>query len=331
MTTHLPPFGYLRPSTIEEAARTLAELGSSAVLLGGGTDLVPNLKRRQISPSTVVSLGAIESLREIRIDDDGTAIIGASTKLSELARSSELPPAIVTAASLVASPQIRNSATVGGNLCLDTRCNYIDMPELWRQASGPCMKEGGDVCWVAPKSNRCWAICSSDLVPVCIALEASVRLFSSRGERVLPVEELWRNESDGIEYLTKQPDEIITELIIPPASDHRATYQKLRRRGSIDFPILGVAAALRLDEADYCRDVRIVLGAIAPAPLRPTEAEQYLEGGPLTDERIEEASELAGKIVRPQDNADLGSRYRKWMASVHVRRALQELASREQP
>jgi 4-hydroxybenzoyl-CoA reductase subunit beta len=327
MTMHLPAFEYLRPRTLDEAAGALADLGSTAVVLGGGTDLVPNLKRRQISPTTVVSLGGIDSLREMRVDHDGTSVIGASTRLSELARSSVLPPVIVTAAASVASPQIRNSATVGGNLCLDTRCNYIDMPELWRQASGACMKEGGEVCWVAPKGDRCWAICSSDLVPVCIALEASVRLFSARGERILPVEDLWRNDNDGIEYLTKQADEIITELIIPPTGELRSTYRKVRRRGSIDFPILGVAAALRLDDADVCRDVRIVLGAVAPAPLRPTDAEQYLEGRPLTSETIEETSRLAGKIVRPQDNADLGSRYRKWMASVHVQRALHELAS----
>ena len=323
MTGELPPFDHHRPDTLGEAIRILEELGSEVMVLAGGTDLLPSMKRRQVTPSTLVSLAGLEELRGIRIEEDGTAIIGASTRLSELERSSGLPSALVVAAASVASPQIRNSATVGGNLCLDTRCNYMDMPLLWRQASGPCLKEDGDVCWVAPRSDRCWAISSSDLAPVTIALRASVRLIGSRGERILPVEDLWLN--DGIDYLAKQPDEIVVELIVPPVGDRKATYRKLRRRGSIDFPILGVAASLRLDDAGTCQDVRIVVGAVAPAPIRATEAEQFLTGNALTDEIIEETARLAARIVRPQDNTDLGSRYRKWMASVQIERALRDL------
>ncbi|MCP3993415.1 MAG: 4-hydroxybenzoyl-CoA reductase, partial [Actinomycetia bacterium] len=201
-------------------------------------------------------------------------------------------------------PQIRNMATVGGNLCLDTRCNYIDMPELWREASGPCLKDGGDTCWVAPRGDRCWAICSSDLVPVAIALNASVRLVSGRGERTILVADLWND--DGIDYLTKEPGEIIVELSIPPAAGRQATYQKLRRRGSIDFPILGVAASLAVDASGAVHDPRIVIGAIAPAPMGATEAERLLEGNELSPDVIEEAAQVGAKIVRPQDNADLG-------------------------
>ncbi|MDH3300684.1 MAG: FAD binding domain-containing protein [Acidimicrobiia bacterium] len=324
MTMSLPAFDYREPETLDEAARMLDEIGPTAVVLAGGTDLVPSMKRRQITPGTVVSLAALDILRGIRIGDDGTVAVGAGTLLSELERSSVVPSALAVAAGAVASPQIRNVATVGGNLCLDTRCNYIDMPELWREASGPCLKEGGDVCWVAPRSDRCWAICSSDLAPAAIALDASVHLVSSRGERSIPVADLWTG--DGSDHLTKDPGEILTELRIPPAPGRRATYHKLRRRQSIDFPLLGVAASLTIRESGAIGDVRIVFGAVAPAPLRATDAELLVEGGTLSPDSIDEAARVAARIVRPLDNTDLGSRYRKWMASVLVSRALHELA-----
>jgi CO/xanthine dehydrogenase FAD-binding subunit len=164
---------------------------------------------------------------------------------------------------------------------------------------------------------------------VAIALEGSVRLVSTRGDRLIPVEDLYRN--DGIDSQTRVADEILVELVLP-AGDARATYRKLRRRGSIDFPILGVAAAARFDDTATCLSARIVLGAVASAPLRATEAEQFLVGRRLTDEVIEEASQLATGPVRPQDNTDLGSRYRKWMIAVYVARALGDLVSeREAP
>jgi 4-hydroxybenzoyl-CoA reductase subunit beta len=326
MTMQLPAFEYLTPSTLEDATRLLSE--RSATIVGGGTDLFPKMKRRQLMPATLVSLTEIDGMQGIRIDDDGRCIIGASTLLSQVEASTVVPPVLGAAVAEIASPQIRNTATIGGNLCLDTRCNYIDMPEGWREASGHCMKDGGEVCWVAPRSDRCWAVSSSDLAPVAIALEGSVRLVSRRGDRVIPVEDLYRN--DGIIYQTREADEILVELVLP-AGDGPATYRKLCRRGSIDFPILGVAAAARFDDTATCISARLVLGAVASAPLRATEAEQFIVGRRLTDEVIEEAARLAGEPVRPQDNTDLGSRYRKWMIAVYVARALRDLAVREDP
>jgi 4-hydroxybenzoyl-CoA reductase subunit beta len=326
MTMQLPAFEYLTPSTLEEATRLIAD--PSVAIVGGGTDLFPKMKRRQLMPATLVALSGIDALQGIRIDDGG-CVIGASTLLSQVEASTVVPPVMAAAAAEIASPQIRNTATVGGNLCLDTRCNYIDMPEGWREASGHCLKDGGEVCWVAPRGDRCWAVSSSDLAPVAIALEGSVRLVSRSGDRLIPVEDLYRN--DGIDYQTREADEILVELVLP-AGDVRATYRKLRRRGSIDFPILGVAAAARFDDAGTCLAARIVLGAVASAPRRATEAERFIVGRRLTDEVIEEASQLATRPVRPQDNTDLGSRYRKWMIAVYVARALGDLVSeREEP
>ncbi|GBE25875.1 MAG TPA: 4-hydroxybenzoyl-CoA reductase [Actinobacteria bacterium] len=323
MTIRLPAFDYLTPETLEDAAAALADPDRSVIIVAGGTDVVPKMKRRQMTPEVLVSLSKIESLRGIRRDDEGRCVLGASTTLAEIHGSSLVPEVFASAAGDVASPQIRNTATLGGNLSLDTRCNYIDMSDSWRQASGYCLKDGGDTCWVAPRSNKCWAISSSDLATVALALGGSVKLTSVRGERMVPVEELYNN--DGIAYSTQAPDEILVELVLPKDCG-RATYQKLRRRGSIDFPLLGVAAVVSFDDAGVCASARIVVGAVASAPLRATEAEEFVVGRSFTKEVLEEAGRLATQSVRPQDNTDTGSRYRKWMVPVFVEQALRAVA-----
>jgi 4-hydroxybenzoyl-CoA reductase subunit beta len=322
MTMPLPVFEYCTPATAGEAARLLADKEHPSALIGGGTDLLPAMKRRQTTPVALVSLSAIDSLKGIRIEDDGRCTIGASTLLREVEYSTAVPSALASAAGGIASPQIRNTATVGGNLCLDTRCNYIDMPDTWREASGHCLKEGGEVCWVAPKGNRCWAVSSSDLAPLAIALEGEIQLVGATGERSIPAGDLYQD--DGIAFQTKTADEILISLTLP-ADAPRATYRKLRRRGAIDFPILGVAAAGRFDADGTCLWARLVISAVSPAPMRATEAEDFIVGRRLTDEVIEEAARLASVPVRPQDNTDMGSRYRKWMAPVFVNRALRDL------
>jgi len=318
----LPPVRHEAPSTIEEAVTLLAEDG--ALLAAGGTDLVPNLKRRQYPAArTVVSLRRIDGLRGVRIDVDGTIRIGALTTLATVAKDSQIPAAVREAARSVASPQIRNQGTVGGNLCVDTRCDWLNVPDTWRQAAEPCLKAGGEMCWVAPAKKDCWAVSSSDLAPLMIAFGAEVRLVGPDGQRSIPVEELYRN--DGMAYLTKTATEILTEVVIPADPDLRATYRKLRRRGSIDFPILGVAAAVHLDADRDCTAARIVLGSVASAPLRVLAAEEALVGRPFESDAITEAAEAARKLARPLDNTDLTSRYRKRMIPVFVKRALKEL------
>lgn len=318
----LPPLRYEAPTTLEEVVALLAQDG--ALLSAGGTDLVPNLKRRQYPDArTVVSLRRVESLSDIAIDDEGFIRVGALTTLASVARDERVPSAIRKAARSVASPQIRNQATVGGNLCVDTRCDWLNVPDTWRQAAEPCLKTGGDMCWVAPAKKECWAVSSSDLAPMLVAFGADVQLIGPNGERSIPVEHLYRN--DGMAHLTKDPEEIVTEIVIPPDIGVRATYHKLRRRGSIDFPILGVAAVLRLDDDGACVGARIVLGAVASAPLRVPEAEEVLVGQPIDTDTIVMAAEAARKLARPLNNTDLTSRYRKRMIPVFVQRALEEL------
>ena len=272
----LPAFRYLAPQRIDDAVRMLAEAGPTGSLVAGGTDLYPNMKRLQVSPSIVVGLSGVRELSGLSFDG-GALIIGAGTTLTQLIRDSrvqsEFGP-LVEAALAISTPLLRNMGTVGGNLCLDTRCHFLNQSAFWRQAVGSCMKAESDICLVAPGGSRCWAITSADLPPLLIALGATVRLISSRGERELRLEDLYRN--DGIDYLRRARDEILTEIRVPALEGKRAGYLKLRRRGTFDFPALGVAAALELDESRICRSARIVLGAVGPRPLLVPEAAEMV-------------------------------------------------------
>jgi 4-hydroxybenzoyl-CoA reductase subunit beta len=234
-------------------------------------------------------------------------------------------PALATAAGSVSTPQLRNVGTIGGNLFLDTRCNYYNQTEFWRQSIGYCMKKDGDVCLVAPGSPRCWAISSADTAPVLVSLGASVRLVSVRGERVLPVRELFLD--DGINPYAKSADEILSEIVLPPADGWRSVYLKLRRRGSFDFPILGVAVALRLANDGTVANARITLGAVASHPVEATVAAALLIGQHVTPDLISTVAAVAAKRAKPLDNADLTINYRKQVTPVYIRRALSQLMS----
>jgi len=320
----LPPFRYVAPKTAREAARVLAGDGPEAMPVAGGTDLYPNMKRRQMEPTVVVGLRGIGEMRGIAAN--GGLRLGALATLTEVAEHRDVLsrwPAVARAAGLVSSPPLRNAGTIGGNLCVDTRCNYYNQSEFWRASIGYCMKKDGDICLVAPGSHMCWALSSSDTAPVMIALEAEVTLVGPDGERRIPVQSLYGR--DGIEYLAKKREEILTEIHVPDRSGWRATYRKLRRRGSIDFPILGVAAAVKLEQG-VVEDARIVLGAVHVSPVQAREAEDFLRGKRLDGEHIDLAAGIAYKPAKPLDNADLSYAWRKRMARVEVARALRELA-----
>lgn len=232
-------------------------------------------------------------------------------------------PALAQAAASVGSPQIRASGTLGGNLCQDTRCSYFDTPSGWREGVGHCLKDGGGVCRVAPGSDRCWAVSSSDLAPVVVALEGRVRLVSGRGKRWLDAASLFRD--DGTSHLNKRGDEVLTELKLPPSAGVRACYLKLRQRGAVDFPMLGVAAAVRLDERGVCTSARVVIGAVGSSPLRARGAEDILLGTRIADDDIGAAAVEASRVAKPMDNAGLTLQYRKAMVHVFVARALKTL------
>src|SRR6266516_2076745 len=319
----LPPFRYLAPGTIEQAAYMLAQEEEQAMLVAGVTDLYPNMKRRQFTPPVLIGLRGLAELKHINGSPEQGMRVGAGVTLTSLA---EYPlilqryPALATAAGSVSTPQLRNMGTIGGNLLLDTRCNYYNQTEFWRHSIDYCMKKDGEVCLVAPGSPRCWAISSADTAPVLVSLDAQVRLVSVRGERVIPVRELFRD--DGMNPYTRANDEILSEIILPPADGWRSVYLKLRRRGSFDFPILGVAVALRFAGDETIADARITLGAVASHPVEATEAAKLLPGQHLTPELIYEVATLAAKRSKPLDNADLTINYRKQVTPVYIQRAL---------
>jgi len=312
----LPWFEYRAPRSVAEAARILEGEGPRAMLLAGGTDLLPNMKRRQQAPATLVGLRNVPELKR-----NGDAL-GAALTLTEIEQKKDLPAALRQAAAQVATPPLRNMATLGGNLCLDTRCSYYNQSHEWRKAIDFCLKKDGETCWVATASKRCVAVSSTDTAPALIALGARVKLVSSKEEREIPVEALYKN--DGIEYLTRKPGEILTEVRLPDPAGWRSAYWKLRRRGSFDFPLLGVAAAARFD-GDIVTEARIALGAVASRPFLVDKACEFLRGKRLSDDVIDEAANIVGSRAKPMDNADMDLYWRKQVTPDFVGYALREL------
>ena len=322
----LPKFEYHVPKTLEDAVKMKSDFGPEAMFVAGGTDLYPNMKRRQQTPKTVISVMRLQALQEIRGDAETGLTIGASVLLTDVCNSQFVNRShrvVAEAARLISTPLLRNMGTIGGNLLLDTRCNYYDQNYEWRRGINFCLKKDGDVCWVAPGSATCWAVQSSDLVPVMVALSARLKFVSAQGERIVEARELYNN--DGINYLHKQADELLTEIYLPPLRGQRAVYKKLRRRGAFDFPVLGVAAAVEVNDDGTVESARIVLGGVAPAPIEVKDAEAALMGQPFSNDSIEAAAEACYLKARPLDNTDFVMGWRKQMARPFAKRALVEL------
>ena len=324
----LPRFTLLEPRTIDEAVAMRASAGNDASFVAGGTDLYPNMKRRQQTPATVISLARIPELQTVSGSPERGMTIGACVTLTGVATHPVLSRhyrAVAHAAATISTPLLRNMGTMGGNLLLDTRCNYYDQTYEWRKAIDFCMKRDGRICWVAPSSPRCWAVQSSDGVPVAVALDAEVTLASARGSRRIPAAALYNN--DGMAFLTKAPDELLVAYHLPPVNGWRATYQKLRRRDAFDFPVLGVAARIDLSDDGTVRSARIVLGAVASYPMDIEEAAAAIVGSKLTPTSIGAAADAAYRPAKPMDNTDFTLGWRKEMVRVYVQRALEELAT----
>ncbi len=323
----LPEFNYYQPRSLKQATKALADLGNEVMLVAGGTDVYPKMKRGQFTPRNLISLRALRELKGIRQSKDGLWI-GAGESLTAVANHRLIAkhlPALAHAAESISTPQLRNMGTIGGNVLVDTRCNYYDQTHFWRQAVGFCMKKDGDICLVAPGSAKCLAIASSDTAPVLVSLGAEAIVVNQQGERRVSLEDLYRD--DGIEYSAKARDEVLKGLFIPRKSlARRNAYLKLRRRGSFDFPILGVAATMEIDERGQCHHASLVLTAVASAPKVITEASALLQEKTVTAELIDAVAEAAAKAAHPLDNADLDYWYRKRMAKVYTQRALAQVA-----
>jgi 4-hydroxybenzoyl-CoA reductase subunit beta len=330
----LPRFHLLTPASYAEAAKMLDDNGAAEVdrtrgtpalrvmVVAGGTDLFPNMKRRQFTPEVLVSLSGVRDAEGIH--RNGQVTIGAMTTLTAIANDplvKERYAALAQAARLVSTPQLRNMATIGGNICLDTRCNWYDQSLFWRTAEGFCMKTHPDVvCRVATSSPRCLAVASADTVPALIALGATVRFEDARTSREVALADLYRE--DGIQAMAMRADEVLTGITLPDATGWRSTYLKLRDRNSFDFPIAGVAAALRLDGATVT-DARIAITALASRPMAVDAT--ALVGTKLDDDAIAAAADAVHKAARPMDNTSGTISQRKRAARVFTERALRSL------
>jgi 4-hydroxybenzoyl-CoA reductase subunit beta len=330
----LPKFDYRTPRTVAEAVKIIADTGPEGQFVAGGTDLYPNMKRRQQTPKTVISVMRLPELNQISGEGKSGIRIGASVTLTDICENPIIKrdyPVIASAARTISTPILRNMGTIGGNLLLDTRCNYYDQNYEWRKGINFCLKKDGDICWVAPGSSKCWAVQSSDLVPVMVAIGAKFRLMSTLGERMIDASGFYND--DGIDYLQKRPDELLVDIHLPSTNGWRASYQKLRRRGAFDFPVLGVAAYIRYrtptsrgsDRVSTVEDARIILGGIAPSPIEVKEAGEALIGQPLNNESIQAAAEACYIKARPLDNTDFVMNWRKQMARQYTLRALEAL------
>jgi 4-hydroxybenzoyl-CoA reductase subunit beta len=333
----LPRFRMLEPRTWTEAAALLRDHGAAAsdaargtpsipvMLVAGGTDLFPNMKRRQFAPPVLVSLGRVQGARDISNGSLPPGLrIGAGATLTEISTHPTVRAkyaALAEAAGAVSTPQLRNMGTIGGNLCLDTRCNWYDQSLFWRTAEGYCMKtHPAVVCRVAPSSARCLAVASADTVPALIALGARVTVESAGGRRELDLAQLYRE--DGIRYLAIGRDDVVVSVTLPDATGWRSTYLKLRDRNSFDFPIAGVAAAVRLD-GGRVSDARIAITALASRPVAVDA--KMLVGTKLEDDAIAAAADAVHKAARPMDNTSGTISQRKRASRVFTERALRSL------
>ncbi|HUR26772.1 MAG TPA: FAD binding domain-containing protein [Planctomycetota bacterium] len=332
-----PKFELATPTSVSEAIALLAEAGPSAVILAGGTDLVPNLKHELVTPGLVVSLARIPGLDGIRRAADGALVIGAMTSIADVAASAlvrEHAPALAQAAGLVAGPQLRTMGTLGGNVMLETRCQWYNQSYFWRQALGFCIKKDGTKCHVVEGGAKCVAAASNDSAPALMTLDAELAFEGVDGSRSVPIEAFWLG--DGVQNKKSVRGEILVEVRVPKTPPgHRGAYGKLRERGSIDFPLLGVAARIDVDHEERVTRADLVVTALAARPHRVQRASELLQGATLSSAdftaRVAELALLARKQCHPLDNVPGDAAWRKEMVPVYVRRTFLAAAARSGP
>lgn len=325
----LPRFEYLAPTSLDEVLSLLDRYGPEAGLLAGGTDLLVAAKLGNVKPRYVISLRKIDGLKGLGYDEEKGLKIGPLTPLYHIRHDPAVMnnyAALAQAAASVGAPHLQRMGTIGGNICLNTRCFFYNQSSNWRRHRPVCFKMGGDLCHVVPKGKKCFAVFSADTPPALMALEAKLKLVSSKGERVIPIKEFYTG--DGKDNTALHPGEILAEIRLPPPQAKQASiYLKYRIRSSIDFPLVGVAARIVEDkEGKGYRMVKIVLNAVGSAPAVVTEAEDFLNGSNLSDDVIARAADMSFRAAHPLSNANSTPSYRKGMAGILTRKALMELS-----
>lgn len=327
----LHSYRYHRPTGLEEALRLLKEHTGDVMPIAGGTDLMPNMKHGLFTPGHLVALKGIDELHGIDARD-GELTIGASESLTSVASNPlirEHFPALASAAETVAHPMIRNVGTIGGNICLDTRCTYYNQTHFWRKALGFCLKKDGDICHVVKSGTRCVAAHSADTPPLLMALDASVDLATAESTRCVPLKKFFT--ADGIWNTVREPGEILTRVRIPlPSANLRASYQKIRARRAVDFPLAGVALAVEVDESERIASISMVVAGLGAKPRTIGGLEKLAVGQRLTTDMIDEIAQQAHRQCHPLDNIIVDNDWRRAMVAVYARRALEEILGQSQ-
>jgi 4-hydroxybenzoyl-CoA reductase subunit beta len=319
----LPEFQLLRPKTIPDAVRMLGQHAPDLQIIAGGTDLVPSMRQRLFAPKYVMDIRRIEQMRGVRAVPGAGVEIGALTTISNIEDSGFLQrnyPVLGEAATTVASPILRNMGTLGGNLCLDTRCLWYNQSQQWRKSCGFCLKKDGNFCHVAPGSDTCWAVFSGDTAPALLCLGAEVEIAGPNGYRRLPISEFYSN--DGIAHLRIQRYEMLTRVLLPESSaGWKGSYLKLRVRGSIDYPLAGVAVALKISKG-VIEQARLALTGVNPAPMLVPNVEHALVGRAINEHYAQVVGELAAQVAKPLTTSLLTPEYRREMVKVFAKRAI---------
>ena len=319
----LPQFKLLRPRRVDEALEHLAKHGPNLRVLAGGTDLIPSMRQKLFEPEYILDLRGITELRGIKPLADGGAEVGALTTIRAVERSEFLRQyyhVLTEAAATVASPVLRNMGTIGGNICLDTRCLWYNQSLTWRKGCGFCIKKDGDLCHVAPGGTKCWAAFSGDTPPALLCLNAEIEIASPKGTRRLPLVDFYTGTGDN--YRRLQPDEILTRVFLPASSGgYNGVYRKLRVRGSIDYPLAGVAVVMKRSNG-HIADARVGITAVNPAPLMVKGATQLLAGKAIDEELAAAVGDLAAASAKPLTTSALTPEYRREMIRVFTKRAV---------
>lgn len=324
----IEPFKYLRPATVQEACRVMAEHRGAARILAGGTDLMPRMKQELATPAYVLDMADAKGFHYLRNGASGLSI-GAGTTLHDIAASELIRrqvPSLAQAAHKVASQQIRNIATIGGNLCLETRCWFFNQSRAWKRAKPNCFKAGGQICYVVNKPDRCFAAFQGDTAPALLTLDARIRIVSARHERTIPLTELYSGK--GQTPLTLAADEIIAEIQIPALpADNKVSYQKFSHRKAVDFPLAGVAVRLDAGSNGRVAAARVAISGVGSAPVRVPDAEKALAGSDCSPEAVAAAAGAAAKAAQPVNNLHHGRpALRRRMVDILLKQALEEIA-----
>jgi 4-hydroxybenzoyl-CoA reductase subunit beta len=319
----LPAFKLLRPRTIEEAVGHLANHGADLHILAGGTDLLPSMKQRLFTPAYVMDIRGIEALNGIHARPGAGVEIGALTPLSQVEDSELIRRdyrVLHEAAMTVASPILRNMGTIGGNICLDTRCVWYNQSLQWRRSCGFCIKKDGDLCHVAPGGDKCWAAFSGDTPAALLCLDAELEIAGRKGFRRAAISDFYTNVGDSRMKLAR--NEMLTRIFLPEnSSGWKGSYMKFRIRGSIDYPLAGVAVAIK-QKGGAVEAARVAITAVNPAPLLVAAAEHALVGKRIDEHIATVVGELAAKTAKPLTTSALTPEYRREVVKVYAKRAV---------